>query len=108
MTNEELYGSLPKVSEKIRKSRLRIAGHCIRHSEEEAAKVVLWEPRTGRIGRGRRPINYIDILKNDTGLEETNDLKAVMEDRELWKGIVTSARTGVRPNKTTNSLSLAP
>ena len=86
MTNEELYGSLPKVSEKIRKSRLRIAGHCIRHSEEEAAKVVLWEPRTGRIGRGRRPINYIDILKNDTGLEETNDLKAVMEDRELWKG----------------------
>ena len=97
MTNEELYGSLPKVSEKIRKSRLRIAGHCIRHSEEEAAKVVLWEPRTGRIGRGRRPINYIDILKNDTGLEETNDLKAVMEDRELWKGIVTSARTGVRP-----------
>ena len=97
MTNKDLYGSLPKVSEMIRKNRLRIAGHCIRHSEEEAAKVFLWEPTTGHIGRGRRPINYIDILKIDTGLEETNNLKAVMEDRNLWKGIVSSARTGVRP-----------
>ena len=97
MTNKELYGSLPKISEKIRKNRLRIAGHCVRHREEEAAKVIIWEPKAGHTGRGRRPNNYIDILKIDTGLEETNNLKAVMEDRNLWKGIVTSARTGVRP-----------
>ena len=30
ITNKELYGSLPKVSEKIRDRRLRFAGHCCR------------------------------------------------------------------------------
>ena len=33
ITNKELYGSLPKVSEKIRDRRLRFAGHCCRSTE---------------------------------------------------------------------------
>ena len=44
MTNKELYGDLPKLSCKIRERRLRLAGHCVRHREDIALKLVLWQP----------------------------------------------------------------
>ena len=34
MTNEELYGRLPRVTDKIAMRRLQVAGHCIRHPDE--------------------------------------------------------------------------
>ena len=43
VNNEVLYGSLPKVTSKIRERRMRLAGHCCRHNEEEASKVLLWQ-----------------------------------------------------------------
>jgi len=36
VTNELLYGDLPKISTKIRTRRLKLAGHCARHPEEAA------------------------------------------------------------------------
>ena len=33
INNQELYGSLPRVSETIRARRFRSAGHCARHNE---------------------------------------------------------------------------
>lgn len=45
MKNQEIFRSLPRVSEKIRARRLRLAGHCARHNEETASKVLLWEPQ---------------------------------------------------------------
>ena len=97
LTNETLYGKLPKVSSKIREARLRTAGHCIRHPEEEASKVVLWEPCRGTPNRGRKHFSYIDNLKRDTGLETTHDLKTVMMDRNIWREFVKSARENSRP-----------
>ena len=41
VTNLELYGGLPRVSTKIRARRLRLAGHCLRHAELAASKLVL-------------------------------------------------------------------
>ena len=35
IANEDLYGHLPKVSSKIRERRMMVAGHCVRHKEEE-------------------------------------------------------------------------
>ena len=43
--NKELYGDLPKVSDKVAGRRLKLAGHCLRHPEPA---VVLWEPSHGR------------------------------------------------------------
>ena len=40
LTNEELYGGLPKISVKVASRRMKLAGHCIRHPEEEASKLV--------------------------------------------------------------------
>ena len=36
LTNNELYGNLPKVSLKIRPRRLKLSGNCVRHPEEIA------------------------------------------------------------------------
>ena len=96
MTNQELYGDLPKVSEKIAARRLRLAGHCVRHQEEIASNLVLWEPAGGRVNRGRKPTDYIDVIKRDTGLNNIAEIKTAMQDRDVWKGFVKAVRSGDR------------
>ena len=97
MTNEELYGKLPKVTSKIAMRRLRLAGHCVRHPEEIASQLFLWEPSRGTANRGRKPVDFIDLIKRDTGLDSINEIKASMCDRNVWKGFVNAARSGDRP-----------
>ena len=97
MTNQELYGNLPKVTSKIAMRRLRLAGHCVRHPEEIASQLVLWEPSEGRTNRGRKPVDYIDLIKRDTGLDNINEIKTAMLDREVWKRFVYEARSADRP-----------
>ena len=36
---------------------------------------------------GRSPLTYVDVLKQDIGLE-TSELQTAMQDRRLWKAIV--------------------
>ena len=86
VTNAELYGDLPKISHKIRERRTRFAGHCFR-SVEPVSQMVLWTPKHGKRKPGRPAQTYIDILRHDTGLEET-DFKAAMQDRKLWRAII--------------------
>ena len=81
ITNKELYRELPKLSERTREAGLRIVGHCVRHSEREASKVVLWQPTRGTANRGRRHFTFIDKLKKDTGLESVSEIKAAMMDK---------------------------
>ena len=90
MSNETLYGKLPALSDKIAARRLRLAGHCQRHPELSASKVVLWEPTHGHRGRGRPKTNYIDTLKRDTGAENSAELAALMADRNVWRNHVAS------------------
>jgi len=44
---------------------MRLAGHCFQHKEEEASKLLMWQPDRGRANRGReeRPtlIRYLMI-----------------------------------------------
>ena len=77
--------------------RLRLAGHCVRHTEEEASKLVLWQPTQGHGNRGRRAVNYIDTLMEDTGLEGVEELKTAMMDREGWRRRAESRRVKTRP-----------
>ena len=86
ITNKELYGSLPKVSEKIRDRRLRFAGHCCRSTEEPISKLLLWRPKHGKRKAGRPTITYTDILQQDTGLE-TSEVRTAMLDRSVWRAI---------------------
>ena len=95
ITNEVLYGRLPKVSDKIRERRLKKAGHCWRHPEEVAHELILWEPTHGHTNRGRPVTNYVNTLKKDTGAESTAELKTLFEDRKSWKQL--SNRFGREP-----------
>ena len=80
VTNENLYGKLPPVSSKIAARRLQLAGHCFRHPELSAQKLILWEPSHGQRGRGRPRTNYVDTLKRDTGATDAKELASLMEE----------------------------
>ena len=92
MKDSVLYGSLPKVSSKVTQRRLRLAGHAQRHPELTLHPLILWEPAHERSGRGRPRLTYVDNLRLDTGLTETNEIAVLMEDRECWKTLVHGAR----------------
>ena len=83
ITNKELYGELPKLSDKIRQRRLRFAGHCSRSQQE----LLHWTPKHGRRKPGRPALNYSDILKQETGMEST-ELRTAMKDRKIWRAMI--------------------
>ena len=87
-TIQMLYQNLPPISSKVRKRRMRLAGHCIRHPEEISHKLVLWEPTEGRRSRGAPRRTFIDNLLEDTGLNNTNELRMVMDDRTKWRSCI--------------------
>ena len=60
MTDEQLYVSLPKATDKI-VQRLRFASHW--QPNEIASKLVLWRTTLGTVSRGRKPTDYIDNTK---------------------------------------------
>ena len=76
-----MYAGLPPVSLKVASRRSKLAGHCVRHQEEEASKLILWEPTQGKANVGRKAVTYVDTLKRDTGIEATQELKTAMMDR---------------------------
>ena len=96
LTNKQLYQELPKITDVIAERRLRLAGHCIRHSEEIANILVLWEPTKGNRSRGRQAVNYIDVLKKDTQLEEAEEIRTAMMNRIVWKKWTKSGRAGAK------------
>ena len=90
--NKQLYGDLPKLSDKIAARRLQVAGNCHRHPELPAQKLILWEPTHGQRGRGRHRTDFIEVLKRDTGATNTNELATLMEDRDVWRSHARSRR----------------
>ena len=97
VTNESLYGKLPRLSDKVAARRLRLAGHCQRHPELGAHRLILWEPTHGQRGRGRPKMTYVDLLKSDTGASTTGELAALMNDRIVWRATVNSRLRSRKP-----------
>ena len=97
MRNSELYGDLPRLTDKIRQRRmgLAIAGHCVRHLELAASDLILWEPTHGRRNRGRRRTSLIDALKRVTELNSVTEMLTLMEDRHEWCAAIRASCVGV-------------
>ena len=91
VNNTQLYRGMPKIHEVIKQRRLRLAGHCIMHTDELALNLMLWKAKNGIRNRGRQPKTFIDILKNYCDCEE-EELRIPMMDREGWKAIARSGR----------------
>ena len=85
MTNELLYNKLPAITLKIQQRRMRLAGHCYRHTEEVANELIIWKSNEGFNKRGRRRNTFIDNLLLDTGTENIKELKSLMIEREDWR-----------------------
>ena len=81
----EPLGSLSKLSDKIGAIRLRWAGHCQRHSELVAHRLILGEPTHGQLSRGRPRTTNVDQLRRDTGTTTTVELAAMMDNRVIWR-----------------------
>ena len=64
---------------------MRVAGHCVRHKEEEASKLVLRQPQRGRTKRVRPKTIYIHTLLEDTGFTTIGELLTVMLDQSGWR-----------------------
>ena len=97
ITNKELYGDIPQLSDKIASRRLQLAGHCFRHPELCVQPLVLWEPRHGTRRRGRPKCSYIDMLKRDTDANNTAEIASLMADRKIWPNLVNDWL--IRPTK---------
>ena len=92
LTNNTVYGKLPRVSTKIQERRMRLAGHVHRHADLVANKVVLWEPSHGHRGRGRPPLTFVDIIRSDTELASTMEIERIMSNRKLWRELIDTRR----------------
>ena len=84
-TNKSLYEGIPRVSQKIAARRMKLAGHCQRHQELPAGRLVLWEPTHRHRWRGRPTLTYVDVLKSDAGAQNTRELARCTENRDDWR-----------------------
>ena len=91
MPNEELYGELPRVSNKVAAKRMDLAGHCYCHPKLASNKLILWEPTHGQTQRGRQKMTYVQVLRRDAGVEIAGKLAVCMCNRDDWR-IRTRAR----------------
>ena len=85
MTNEEQYGPIPKLSEKVKEQRLWPAGHCHRHPELPS-KVIVWEPPHGRGDPGQPAKMLLTTLIEEAEVESRDELATLLADREVWYG----------------------
>ena len=84
MTNAELYGKIPLLSNTIKRRRLRFAGHCIRAENQPAANLLFWTPTEGKAKRGAPTKTFCTMLQEDTGLKDNREIRTVMKDRKNW------------------------
>ena len=89
MTNKVLYGNRPQISDVIRKRRLKFAGHSVRQKEQQSvSEIVLWESTHWTRNAGGQAKSFVDILKEDTGCTSTHEVQTCMEDKVVWRKIV--------------------
>ena len=93
VSNITLYGNLPRLSNKLRSRRLKMAGHCIRHPELLASDLVLWEPMHGRAQQGRPRQSYLSMLLKEVGTNSKEELRTLMRDRDIWRELSGVDRT---------------
>ncbi len=87
-TNDDVYQNLPKLSETIRRRRMNFAGHCARALDQPASTLLFWTPQKGTTSRGRPTKSYPDNIKEDTCLDDENEILNIMRNKVTWKDYV--------------------
>ena len=86
-TKVQTYGTMPSVSQVIKRRRVQFAGHCYRSIKEMVSPFILWKPKP--IGRRSQKLTYPDVITKDIAIS-MNELGVAMQDRETWKKLVKS------------------
>ena len=73
---------------------MRVARHCVRHKEEEASQLVLWQPQHGKTKRGKPNTTYIHTLHEDTEFDTIGKLRMAALDQRHWRGKIHVVRAG--------------
>ena len=76
--------------------RLCLTGHCFRHPEEIASQIVLWQLTGRRAKRGRKPTDFIGVIKRNTGLDNINVIQTAMVDKSKWKEYAKDGQSNIR------------
>ena len=96
--NEDLYGTLPKISVRLRERRLTFAGHCWRSPQsapQPVSDLLFWSVPNGVHKKGNFKTYVHVLLKDYTGERKkvvkdnypgaVQQLKNAMEDRGSWR-----------------------
>ncbi len=86
MTNQQLYGQLPPITDIYRERHLRSLGHVWQREEQTLHSLLLWEPQHGKCSRGRPTTALINQICFDANLTREK-LGRGMVDRDWWKRI---------------------
>ena len=83
--NKEVF--LPRISEKVRTQRLKLAGHLERHDDLVGHQLLHWKPKHGHSRPGTPAITYPDVLLQDLGgvCETAEEARRLMLNRDLWQ-----------------------
>ena len=74
--NVDLCGELPRISTKVQEGRMALAWS------------LCWPERTqGRRSRGRGKCSHVDVLKEDAGVENREELTTLMLNRTEWREV---------------------
>ena len=89
ISNKILYSDtgVSRITRRIKKHRIALVEHCYHHKEVVANFDVLWNPGRGKRSRGTPKLRLIDPLKDDTGLDDLESIRKLMQDRSVWKSL---------------------
>jgi hypothetical protein len=80
-TLQEIYGSIPKLSEHLAQHRARFAGHCYRAKDEIISDLIMWKASSSR------KLTFPEVISRDSGINVT-DLPTAMADKDFWRTVV--------------------
>ena len=90
VTNAEVFQEIPRITEKIRTQRLKLAGHLARHDDLVGHELLFWKPAHGKPRRGRPALTYPDILLQDLDgvCENREEALELMINRDMWRSFI--------------------
>ena len=89
---QEVYSDILPLSSVIRQRRLRFAGHCVRTEDQPVSRLIFWSPPGRKPKRGRKPLQYPDVIVNDIGLQPA-EIQRLMINRPVWTQLTCDAST---------------
>ena len=96
LTNAELYDDLPKVSTRVKRSKLTFAGHCYRATDQLVSELVFLQRPTERFYQGQQFTTtyeksiladlgtYMGVHDSEYIANDIINVQKLMSDRERW------------------------